>query len=53
MPETLTGLLSSLRLELLPPVIAKGHPKESDLGSLDALADQIREKHQSSGLIKE
>ena len=45
MVEQLTGLLSNLKVEILEPVIAKGHPKDDDFAALDKLADQILTKH--------
>ena len=43
--ETLTGMLSGLKAELLPPVMCKGLPVEEDFRALDALANTIAEKH--------
>jgi len=45
MVEQLTGLMSNLKVELIDPVVTKGHPKEDDLSALDALADRILDKH--------
>jgi flavorubredoxin len=45
MLEQITGMLGTLKIELLEPVIAKGHPKESDFQALDNLADTILQKH--------
>ncbi len=45
MVEQLTGLLSNLKVEILEPVIAKGHPKDDDFAALNKLADQILTKH--------
>jgi flavorubredoxin len=45
MVEQLTGLLPNLKVEILEPVIAKGHPKDADFAALDKLADQILAKH--------
>ena len=44
--ETLAGMMSKLKVELLEPVLAKGLPREADYAALDALADTIAEKHQ-------
>jgi flavorubredoxin len=52
MVEQLSGLLANLKVELLPPVIAKGLPKQKDLAALDVLADQILAKHQAAGIVK-
>jgi len=45
MVEQLTELISNLKVEVLEPVIAKGHPKDDDFGALDKLADEILSKH--------
>jgi flavorubredoxin len=50
MVEQLAGLLTSMKVEVLPPVIAKGRPKDEDLLALDALAEQILEKHRGIGI---
>jgi flavorubredoxin len=52
MVEQLTGLLANLKVELLPPVIAKGLPKQGDLAALDSLADQILARHQALGIAQ-
>lgn len=52
MPEQITSLLSGLKAEMLPPVIARGHPTESVFAGLDALADTILTRHQQAGLCK-
>lgn len=50
MVEQLAGLLSNLKVELLPPVIARGQPKDEDFLALDTLADQILAKHREIGI---
>jgi len=50
MVDQLKSLLYSLRVELLEPVIVKGHPKESDLLALDKLAEVIAQKHKEGGI---
>jgi flavorubredoxin len=47
MVEQIKTALGNLKVELLEPVIAKGHPKETDFQSLDRLADQIAERHKN------
>lgn len=49
--ETISGLIPNLKVELLPPVLAKGLPKESEYKALDALADAIADKHKALGLL--
>ncbi len=47
--EQLTSALSSLKVELLAPVICKGLPREADLKALDNLAAAIAQKHKENG----
>lgn len=49
--EMIEGILTSVKAEKLPYVIAKGHPKDDDFKSLDKLADVILEKHRSLGIV--
>ncbi len=46
--EILADIISSLKLEILDPVVIKGYPKESDLKLLDGLAETILAKHKGS-----
>jgi flavorubredoxin len=50
MVETIQGMLPNLKVELLAPVVAKGHPKEADFAALVNLADQILTKHREAGI---
>ena len=50
MVDQITGMLGNLKVELLQPVLVKGHPKDEDLSSLEKLADQILEKHKEQKL---
>jgi len=43
--EIIKNNLNNLKLELLSPVLVKGHPRESDYRSLDDLAKTIWTKH--------
>jgi flavorubredoxin len=52
MVDQIAGLLTNLKVELLPPVIAKGQPKTADFVALENLADQILAKHQAAGIAK-
>ncbi|MDZ7761533.1 MAG: FprA family A-type flavoprotein [Desulfovermiculus sp.] len=47
--ETLAGMISNLKVEVLDPVLCKGLPQEQDLQALDALADSIAAKHKEQG----
>ncbi len=48
--ETLAGMIPNLKVEIIPPVIIKGYPKEADFEALDKLADAIVDKHKAAGL---
>ena len=50
MLEDLKSMLSNLKVELLEPVIVKGHPKNDDFKALDRLAENILEKHKALGV---
>jgi len=45
--EQIAALIPNLKVELLEPVLCKGHPRESDFVALDRLAAEVAEKHQS------
>ena len=53
MVDQLAGLLANMKVEIIPPVIAKGLPKKEDLAALDRLADQILAKHREAGILPE
>ena len=44
--EQISGMISTVKVELLPPVLSKGSPKEADFQALDNLASTIAQKHQ-------
>lgn len=51
MLEQITAMLPNLRLELIPPVVVKGYPREEDYKALDRLAEAIFNKHKESHLV--
>jgi len=51
MVEQITGMLTNLKVEMLEPVVVKGHPREEDFKSLDGLADEILKKHKEQKLV--
>jgi flavorubredoxin len=53
MVEQITGLIPNLKVELLDPVIVRGHPTDKDLAALDKLAADIAEKHSTLSLAEE
>jgi flavorubredoxin len=50
MVETIQAMIPNLKVEVLPPVVAKGYPKQHDLEALEKLADQILDKHRQIGI---
>ena len=51
MVETLKGMMTNMKVELIDPVVVKGFPKEEDFRSLDTLADEIVKKHKEQNII--
>jgi len=51
MLEQITAMLPNLKLELIPPVVIKGYPKEEDYKALDRLAEAIFNKHKENHLL--
>ena len=49
-PDQIAGLLGNLKVEILPPVMAKGAPTAENFAALDKMADDILARHQSLGL---
>ena len=47
--DTLAGMISNLKVEVLDPVLCKGLPQEQDFHALDNLADSIAAKHKEQG----
>ena len=45
-------MLGNLKVEVLEPVIIKGHPKKDGFAALDRLADEILNRHKGLGIIK-
>lgn len=50
--ENVAELVKSLKLDIVPPVMIKGAPREEDFRALDELADAIAGKHREAGLLK-
>ncbi len=50
--DMLKGMLPNLKVELIGPVLVKGHPKEEDFKALSLLADEIAIKHKEIGILK-
>jgi flavorubredoxin len=50
MVDVIAGMIPNLKVEIIPPVVIKGYPKEADYQALDKLADTIVAKHKEAGL---
>ena len=49
--EQLSAMIPNLKVEVLPPVMSKGFPKEAEFKALDNLADAIAAKHKQNNYI--
>ncbi|MFH0919721.1 MAG: FprA family A-type flavoprotein [Fibrobacterota bacterium] len=49
--EQLAGAIGNLKVEVVPPVLCKGLPREADYQALDGLAAAIADKHRQQGLL--
>jgi flavorubredoxin len=49
--EVIAAMIPNLKVEIIPPVLCKGFPKEADFQALDHLADTIAVKHKDAGLV--
>jgi len=48
--EQLSALIPNLKVEVLPTVVCRGLPKDSELRQIEKLASIIKEKHIASGI---
>jgi flavorubredoxin len=46
--DIIVGLIPNLKVEIIPPVICKGQPREADYQALEKLAETIVQKHKES-----
>jgi flavorubredoxin len=49
--ESIASMIPNLKVEVIPPVLCKGDPRENDLKSIDALAEAIAQKHKAAGIV--
>jgi flavorubredoxin len=49
--EHITSFIPNLKVEVVPPVLCKGCPRDADFGALDHLADEIAQRHRSLGIL--
>jgi len=50
MVKQLAGMIPNLKVEILDPVVVKGHPSDEDFSALNKLAATIAEKHNALNL---
>jgi flavorubredoxin len=48
--EQIAAMIPNLKVELLPPVLCKGLPREADYEALEKLAETILQKHRDAGI---
>ncbi|MBO3803372.1 MAG: FprA family A-type flavoprotein [Candidatus Brockarchaeota archaeon] len=51
MVEQIFGMISNLKVELIPPVVIRGYPKAEDYEALERLADAILSKHEEHRIV--
>ena len=51
MVDQLAAAMPNLEIQLLQPVVAKGHTKGDDFKALDVLASMIKAKHKELGIL--
>jgi flavorubredoxin len=51
MVDQIVSMVPNLKVEVLAPVIIKGHPKDNDFEALEKLADTITTKHKELKLL--
>jgi hypothetical protein len=50
--DTIVGLVPNLKVEIIPPVICKGQPRDIDYQALEKLAETIVQKHKDAGFVE-
>jgi flavorubredoxin len=48
--EQIAAAIPNLKVEIIPPVLCKGYPRQKDFEALSTLADAIAQKHAGLGL---
>jgi flavorubredoxin len=52
MIDQITGMIGSLKVEMIDPLITKGFPLDEDFKKIEAMADEIAKKHHELGIIE-
>ena len=51
MLDQITGMIKTLKVDMISPLIIKGLPKEEDYKKIDEMADEIASEHKKLGII--
>jgi len=51
MVEQISSTIANLKVELIPPVVVKGRPKQDDYAALESLAGEIALRHRTQNII--
>jgi flavorubredoxin len=52
MLDQITGMISTLKVDMISPLIIKGFPKKEDYKKIDEMADEIASEHKKLGIIE-
>ncbi len=53
MLDQITGMISTLKVEMISPLIIKGFPTEEDYNKIEEMADEIASQHKKLGIIED
>jgi flavorubredoxin len=53
MLDQITGMIGTLKVDMISPLIIKGFPKEEDYDKIDEIADEIASQHKKLGIIED
>ena len=52
MLDQITGMISTLKVDMITPLIIKGFPTEEDYNKIDEMAEEIASQHKKLGIIE-
>jgi flavorubredoxin len=52
MLDQITGMISTLKVDMISPLIIKGFPSEEDYNKIEEMADEIASQHKKLGIIE-
>ena len=53
MLDQITGMISTLKVDMISPLIIKGFPTEDDYSKIEEMADEIASQHKKLGIIED